>query len=182
MFGLLNLFSLRIDLDSSWINSIDFEAIAEGSAVGIDDSVRVSWKNYFAWYAVLLKQALDLQASAVVIQQSKIAIELLQFMCLEMDARGESSWHECASMWGARSQSGVWAARLIAGILPCRRHGAIKYVRSGVTYQAPCFFDPPGTVFICLSGTVNTHRRAFQRWIESRPMVRSNPESEMESE
>jgi hypothetical protein len=149
---LLNLLGESLDLDADWVRRTEFIPIADGDFHALPEvEEEPSADQVRAWFAALLKFAVDAEATAIRLSPDRSAMHLRQWVHMRSGAPGEEPrWVELVPMPWSRRSAGIRGVRFMACMILGRRSGSIDFKHHGVDRKATCVQESPDDLLVYL--------------------------------
>lgn len=141
MLGLLNLLNHHLDLDAAWVGNQQFDQISDEEFAMIPPNRfrKPDWSTCLAWFAPLLKHALDAEANAVHLICDEREDQLRQLLYVPNAAnKNEYVWFEVLPMPLIMGKVGLKAISIMSIMFPWTSRGVIHYRYKGMWRKADC--------------------------------------------
>jgi len=145
MLTIVKLFGRDVDLDGSWIDTIQLQVDDCEQDANKTATAHPRWQSYLAWFSVLMRQALELRASTIYLRRGRDGGHFSQFLYVPgEESETGARWIELLPMtW---TPGAVRAVRALASMLPWSKRGVIRYVYRGERREAKCAVLKPAEI------------------------------------
>jgi len=145
-----------LDLDSQWVLDHEYELIeGEETNVAEEDADEPNWRSYLAWFASLLRQALEAKATTIHLQRDQRHRRLRQEMFVPAaGVPAQAAWLEFVSMALPSRSDAIQSLRLIARMMPWSTRGVINYRYRGEWAKALCVQESADDLMVYLTSTI----------------------------